>query len=549
MTSKDIIPALTTGTTSPLLLDLNRRFLTYDPRSGVDAGLQQNYLSQNFGGFYSLSWADLLLEDRVVILGEPGSGKSFEFVHQFQKLRADGKFCFLLALNDLTTNTASALISNAPLDRDMYARWIDNSETAYFFLDAKDETKIFGAESFKTALLNLANYLGADKSRVKIFVSSRVTTWQPEDTETFNQIFMPLAKTAPRFGFKNSSAEANSTDEAIEPKKPTLVTLKALNLDQIDALAKAKMENTDIFIRTLSESDYVPFATRPLDAELLISYWNEYRALPKTLSDAIEIFIKAKIEESNETLETANPLSEIAARGGASILALSNVLCKKKNFDLNSPAIYSEVAINPRAVLKNWVPANIQALLNRAIFDVASYKQTRLNHRYYLEYLAAEALFQLFKENLSFRGLLGHLVIVKNGVFVIPESRRAVVGWLCHKIPKLKNVVLENDPALLLEHGDPSNLLLSDRRRLLFALADKPPSGWKQFSDFHLARLADDGLVPDLISLISSTASGPDLKTLFLQLIQAGKLHGCIDSVLNIATDLSCPLTLRIAAL
>jgi hypothetical protein len=50
-----------------------------------------------------LSWSDLLKKRIVIILGEAGTGKTFEFERQAARLQQDNKAAFFLALNELTS--------------------------------------------------------------------------------------------------------------------------------------------------------------------------------------------------------------------------------------------------------------------------------------------------------------------------------------------------------------------------------------------------------------------------------------------------------------
>src|SRR5260221_14091792 len=44
----------------------------------------------------NLSWDDLLKESRVVVLGEPGSGKTWELRERFRLLAGRGEFAFFI---------------------------------------------------------------------------------------------------------------------------------------------------------------------------------------------------------------------------------------------------------------------------------------------------------------------------------------------------------------------------------------------------------------------------------------------------------------------
>ena len=58
-----------------------------------------------------------------------------------------------------------------------FDQWLGSSDLAWLFLDSVDEARLSDKKNFEKALLCIARKLGQSKSRVHIFISSRVQEW------------------------------------------------------------------------------------------------------------------------------------------------------------------------------------------------------------------------------------------------------------------------------------------------------------------------------------------------------------------------------------
>lgn len=94
-------------------VDLDRRFDTFSPDTNSEAAALRSYLDALEGGGAGSSWNDILKHRLVVVLGEPGSGKSEEFRHQAEVHQRYGQTTFLLELNRLVTDEVAAVLGEA----------------------------------------------------------------------------------------------------------------------------------------------------------------------------------------------------------------------------------------------------------------------------------------------------------------------------------------------------------------------------------------------------------------------------------------------------
>src|SRR5262249_6545658 len=118
---------------------LNRRFCSLHGSANVESAAASSYL---FGALAdaTFGWDELLNERLVVVLGEPGSGKSWEFRQRCASLNDAGKPAFLIELEHLVLGDFASGFSSSNLAR--FQQWQRGKSTASFFLDSVDEAKI-----------------------------------------------------------------------------------------------------------------------------------------------------------------------------------------------------------------------------------------------------------------------------------------------------------------------------------------------------------------------------------------------------------------------
>ena len=139
-------------------------------RGGFDYQLW--FFSRNNAG---LSWSDLLKKRVVVILGEMGIGKTFEFQHQATRLQQEDKEAFFLPLNQINNQESAQAVLDDQTPR--FEKWRRSSDRGYFFLDAVDEARLNGPPALQTALRAIRDVLQPHLQRISFFVSSRITDW------------------------------------------------------------------------------------------------------------------------------------------------------------------------------------------------------------------------------------------------------------------------------------------------------------------------------------------------------------------------------------
>jgi hypothetical protein len=112
-------------------IEISRRFSKLHGSDRPEELASASYLGSSLADSRTLGWDELLKERLVVVLGEPGSGKSCEFRWRCASLQKNGEFAFLIELERLVAGTFDTLL--APGDRQWFQKWERGSQTAWFF--------------------------------------------------------------------------------------------------------------------------------------------------------------------------------------------------------------------------------------------------------------------------------------------------------------------------------------------------------------------------------------------------------------------------------
>ena len=132
-------------------------------------------------------WEKWQTEQCIVLLGEPGIGKSTEFEFQCKALKDAGEYAFLIKLKDLYLGcTLDDLIG--PDEVENWKNWKkDRAAKGFIFLDSLDEARL----DFESALKQIVTQVSAlPIGRLQVRLSCRVRDWKSiSDKSLLNRIF------------------------------------------------------------------------------------------------------------------------------------------------------------------------------------------------------------------------------------------------------------------------------------------------------------------------------------------------------------------------
>lgn len=516
-------------------VDLDRRFSEVTKRNGDEEAAFESYAAGlMIRTYHSKSWSELLSAGRVVILGEAGSGKSAELQQQQKILTAKGSPAFYLRLDELATHGWEFAVGG---QLKSFVGWRAGAMEAAFFLDSVDESKLRYASDFHTAVERFAHALGTELlQRATIVISSRITGWLPETDgpKVINALGRKVSDKKP----------AERKSQRREPSSPLLVVqIVPLDRARVEQFARSRgIEDVAEFLTALDRAHAWEFAGRPLDVIDLASFWTRNSRIG-SLTELIEYSVGRKLQEAPNRANL-DLLSPARAREGAEALAAGTLFCRQLTFKVADVNLVTGALQAHDCLPDSWTPPEAAALLERAVFDGASFGKIRFHHRRTSEYLAASWLAHRVELGFPLSDLIDLLFERIRERRIIRASMAATAAWLCSGTESwrehIRAAVLESAPEIHLRYGDPANLPITYKRHVLQALVTLSQGRervWYETQSDALARLAEPALEPDIFALIRERKNPVDLRSEMLQVARFSRLPGALRLALAIVAN------------
>jgi energy-coupling factor transporter ATP-binding protein EcfA2 len=440
------------------------RFLTYTDTTG-----EQQTASE----------ADLLtFEGPVVILGEPGMGKS-ELLRELARIADHADYVTARALMRRPDRSG---LSNRTL-----------------IIDALDE---LAAAEEHDPVQNVLAKLAALGSPPFV-LSCRAADWRSVAKQDILE------------------------DYGVEPREYRLNPLTEVEATAFLAASRGDQRATELVseldVRGLSE-----FYGNPLTLQLIDRIADDEEGLP---SSRAKLFLRASdmLRSEHNTKRIHAPLSALASddalnAAGAACAAL--ILTSSEAIEVGARgALAGDLHVSEIAALPG--AGNVRTVLGSNLF-LRREGSDRFGpfHRALAEFLGARWLATCLPST-SMRRVLG-LLVVDGGV---PASLRGLHAWIAHFSPEAAADVMAVDPYGVLRYGDAVDLSPTSARALLNGLkelAEHDP--WFRSEDWmrHAAPgITQAALAPDLLHLLMSPGANFHLKSLVLGAMprsEAGRL-------------------------
>lgn len=392
------------------IVELIRRFSPISSRSW-----EWDSLITGHGNFQR--WPAIEDEFRVLIIADPGAGKTFEAQARAQKIKARGRHAFFIRIERIDANFDQAFEVGTAAEFDS---WLASTEEAWFFLDSVDEAQFETPRSLENAVRLFGGKIHAALGRARVFITSREDAWRALPDQTLIEQYLPYGAPAPTEG-------AGVTDQNGESILKQF-RLAGLSENEIELFAgHYGVSDVADFVNAVQRANLLSLAERPFDLKALIRVWIADHKLGSRF-EVLQRMIALQLEPLSA--RTAAVRLDVAkARDGARVLAGAVTMTGKAIICLPD-GIQSPDRIDPRVLLGDWDDGEIAALLHTGLFDDVVYTSVRFRHREIREMLSAEWANDLLTKPL-YRPRVENLFFRKNyGEEIIVPRMRPILTWL-----------------------------------------------------------------------------------------------------------------------
>ena len=516
-------------------IPLNRQF---SPVFNNHEDAEELENSINWGLGKTESWESLFNEYRCVILAEAGAGKTVEFQKKAQQLSSEGKPSFFIRIEDIDRNFYEAFEVG---DEDSFDDWLQSNEDAWFFLDSVDEAKLASPRAFEKAIQRFSKGIKKAVHRAHIYISSRPYSWRAKSDQVLMDelLFLP-------------SIEKLDTDNS-EKKSPSsalkIYGLRPLDKNRIYDYCEARdVELIEALLDDVSRLGLWSLAERPFDLDVIISKWNEDQSLGGRLS-LLQHNVDTRLKESHNNARRAINIDE--ARDGAQRLAAAIVLTG--NVGINVPdSEHVKKGIDADTILYDWDREDVKALLESALFNDIIYGSVRFRHRDIRELLAAEYFNKLLKNGRDRPQIESYFFKESLGESIVTPLLRPLLPWLILFDDSIRTKTLCIKPEIAVEEGDPSQLPLSIRKKMLSDIVRRIANDLDDRSardNAAIARIAQSDLTEDVLNLINEYHENDEVIFFLGRLVWQGNMTSCAESLTPIAIDYRRGKYARIASI
>ncbi|WP_157376206.1 NACHT domain-containing protein, partial [Burkholderia ubonensis] len=451
----------------------------------------------------------------VVLLGEPGSGKTCEFRRRVQELQQAGDPAFMSRWQDWCDGDD---IFDTIDDKCSFFSAIESNQPVWWFIDALDEGRIKTEAAFDILRKGLRRLRGdGGLHLVKLRLSCRSRDWRLSEAGQLSIFFDAVGQ------------ERKSTE--------SVVTLQLLPLQEpaIRVLAMEKLHEeraVDRFMESLERRHVSALAGHPLTLAMMLSLNLEDNSSlgydRTTLYDrALE---RLATEHNRERADRKPPKTLPGERiAVARQLAVRAVLGGNDTIGVPDSDVQSDRILDASRIgAKRF---ELLETLDTGLFAQHAHGGFVFAHKSFAEYLAARDLSERIV-HLPLSRIIP-LFPVEHGV--IPGPLRETASWLAGLSDTFRRWLIDRDP-LTAAQGDTIRYTSEERETLLMSLADRfVDRNWqREFDRFgDLARSVSDSALRRLLQTDRSMA----VRQMTVKMIEAAEASRLFPDLLNITLD------------
>lgn len=496
----------------------------------------------------SAGWPELEREFRCVILAEAGAGKTYEMQNRAQSIFDSGHFAFFIRIEDIENGFESCFEVGS---FESFQQWENSQDEAWFFLDSVDEARLENPRKFEQAIKCFARSVRHYTQRARVFISSRPYSWRSKSDLKLVEQSLPFQKQQAECLSDQTLEVENSSNRKDEAESAVKVfILKPLDEDDIRLYAQVRnAAEVDRLIADLHRTNLMSLAARPFDLDAILAKWHSDRALGGRL-ELLKHNIATRLSEQDPDRDLRQPLSNEKALYGARLLAAAVILTGKPG--IRVPDAGNHEGIDAAAILSDWNPIEIKALLERGVFNDVLYGMVRFRHRDIRELLAAEWFFEFLSKSNVHHRIEALFIREQYGVRLLTPRLRSVLSWLLLFDKNIRQKALAIAPEVAVEGGDAAHLPLNERQRLLNDIVTRIVVNEDDRSardNSAIARIAQPDLTADVLQLINQHYDNDDAIFFLGRLVWQGEMAECVPVLMDIAETSKRGIYARIAAI
>ena len=449
----------------------------------------------------------------LVLLGDPGAGKSTEFD---QQSRALGAAALMVSARDFIT-----------LNPDLHPEWSDR----VLFIDGLDEMRA-GRQDSRLPLDEIRNRL--DRLRPPGFrISCREADWLGHSDR--------------------QSLQAVSPDSRI-----TVLRLDELDDQQVMALLRHRHNRTDgqAFITEARQRGVGGLLANPLTLRLLADALRQGEHWPASRFQTLEMACRQIATEHNEEHQVAKsppPLETVIDAAGY-LFALQLLGGREGYLKSSSIAVPSFVSLTELGAPPDRLRhEDLEHALTTKLFRADREGFVPL-HRQVAEFLAARCLARLIDRGLPARRVVALMTSPSDERVV--TSLRGLSAWLAAHSHQARPLLIEADPVGVGLYGDIGDLTTEEKKQLLESLStfageatllghqrrDGRVHGYRDDTAWAFRCLATADMVPTMRDLLSDVPSGDIAERLTTLVLEALASAEDPHSVADLKEDLEAIL-------
>ena len=307
--------------------------------------------------------------------------------------------------------------------------------------------------------------------------------------------------------------------------------------------------DVDSLIQALLRSNLMALAGRPFDLEGILDKWTTDQTLGGR-SELLRHNIVSRLKEINPDRADRRQLNLGKALEGARALAAAVVLTGEAGIRVPD-SVKHRTGVDAEAILADWRLDEVQALLEKGVFDDVIYGAVRFRHRDLRELLAAEWFRDLLQKGHSRHAVESLFFREMYGEQIVSPRLRVVLPWLILEDDKIRSRALDILPEVAVEEGDPARLPLPERKKILADIVERIVRGEDDRAardNSAIARIALPDLTDQALALIHQYWANDDAIFFLGRLVWQGEMRDCVAPLLVVAVDSARDVYARIAA-